>query len=326
MTNVTFEAVGTVARRSPALDALVPPDARIERIAGGFEFTEGPVWINEGYLLFSDIPNNAIMKWTPDGGVSVLMKPSGYRGERPFAGYEPGSNGLTLDPQGRLTIAEHGGRRVTRLESDGSLTVLAEYYQGKRLNSPNDLVYGPGGSLYFTDPTYGLESQKDDDPRKELPFNGVYRIDRAAHRPAGAPPAPESLQLLIDDLTRPNGIVFSPDKRYLYVANSEPDKLFLRYEVYSDGAVTNRTVFFDVNSSPETGCPDGMKVDQAGNLYATGPGGVWVFSPDGEHLGTLQPPEIPANCGWGDADGRTLYMTARTGVYRIRVNVPGVRP
>jgi len=326
MPQASLEIVGSVSRLDPALDAMVAPDAKIEKVAGGFKFTEGPIWFPSGYLLFSDIPNNTIMKWTPDGHVSVFMHPSGYRGERAFKGIESGSNGLTLDPQGRLTIAEHAGRRVTRLEADGTLTVLAERYQGKRLNSPNDLVYAPDGDLYFTDPPYGLETQNDSDPLKELPFNGVYRIAGAVRHKAGAPPEPSSLQPVIRDLTRPNGIAFSPDRKYLYVDNSEPQRLYLRYRVKGDGTLTDRTVFYDATSSPAQGAPDGMKVDEAGNLYATGPGGVWVFSPQGKHLGTIQPPEIPANCNWGDADRRTLYITARTGLYRIRLNIAGARP
>lgn len=306
--------VGTVVRLDPALNDIVPTFAKIEKVAGGFKFTEGPIWIHAGYLLFSDIPNNAIMKWTQDGRVTIFMKPSGYRGTAPFKGPEPGSNGLTLDRQGRLTIAEHANRRVTRLEKDGTLTVLAEKYEGKRLNSPNDLVWKSDGSLYFTDPPYGLPTQSDSDPLKELPFNGLYRV-------AGG-----KLQLLVRDLTRPNGIAFSPDEKYLYIDNSEPKKLYLRYEVKLDGTLANGMVFYDVTSSSEDGAPDGMKVDQKGNIYGTGPGGVWIFSPQRKHLGTIKPPEIPANCNWGDDDGATLYMTARTSLYRIRLKIPGIRP
>jgi len=307
--------VGTVLRLDPALDEIVPAGAKIEKLAGGFKFTEGPIWIREGYLLFSDIPDNAIMKWAPEGTVSVFMKPSGYRGKAPFKGIESGSNGLTLDKQGRLTIAEHAGRRVTRLGKDGKLTVLAERYEGKRLNSPNDLVWKSDGSLYFTDPPYGLPTQSDNDPEKELPFNGVFRVAKG------------KLQLLVKDLTWPNGIAFSPDEKYLYVAVSdEAKKIWMRYEVKPDGTLANGKVFFDATSSTEDGAPDGMKVDQKGNVYGTGPGGVWIFSPEGRQLGTIKPPEVPANCGWGDADGKTLYMTARTGLYRIRLMIPGIRP
>ncbi len=320
-TSGSFPTVGSVERLDPAFDRIVPASAKIEKVADGFKFTEGPIWIHAGYLLFSDIPNNSIMKWTPDGKVTVFMHPSGYRGTSPFKGPESGSNGLTLDRQGRLTIAEHANRRVTRLEKDDkTLTVLAEKYEGKRLNSPNDLVWKSDGSLYFTDPPYGLQTQRDDDPLKELPFNGVFRI-----APAGKgewKPEP-----LIKDLTRPNGIAFSPDEKFLYIAVSDSArKVWMRYEVKPDGTLGPGKVFFDATASKEEGAPDGMKVDRRGNVYGTGPGGVWVFSPQGKHLGTIKTPEIPANCNWGDADGKTLYMTARTGLYRIRLNIPGVRP
>ena len=309
------QGAGSIERLDPALDAIVPAGAKIEKLAGGFKFTEGPIWIHEGYLLFADIPNNAIMKWTPDGKVTVFKKPCGYRGAAPFKGPESGCNGMTLDHEGRLTIAEHANRRVTRMEKDGKLTVLAERYEGKRLNSPNDVVWKSDASLYFTDPPYGLQTQSDNDPLKELPFNGVFRI-------AGG-----KLQVIIKDLTRPNGIAFSPDEKYLYIAVSDPvKKIWMRYDVKPDGSVANGKVFFDASSSKEDGLPDGMKVDREGNVYGTGPGGVWIFSPEGKHLGTIHPPEVPANCNWGDADGKTLYMTARTGLYRIRLNIAGIRP
>ena len=306
--------VGAVRRLSPALDQIVPLAAVIEKVADGFTFTEGPVWTRDGALLFSDIPNNAIQKWTPDGKVTLFRKPSGYDGTDAPPGAFIGSNGLTLDKQGRLVICEHGNGRVTRLEKDGKLTVLAARYEGKRLNSPNDAVYKSDGSLYFTDPPYGFV-QQDDDPKKELPFNGVYRL-------AGA-----KLVLLYKDLTRPNGLAFSPDEKYLYVANSDPKrKTWTRFEVKPDGTLGASKVFFDVTSETADGLPDGLKVDQKGNVYCTGPGGIWIFSPDGKHLGTIQPPEAPANCAWGDKDGKTLYMTARKGLYRIRLQIPGIRP
>ena len=309
------ENTGTVVMVDPALREIVPADAKIEKLAGGFKFTEGPVWVHAGYLLFSDIPNNRVDKWTPDGKVTVFRKPGVYRGFDHFEGPAAGSNGETLDRQGRLTICEQTPRRVTRLEKDGSLTLLAEKYEGKRFNSPNDLVYKSDGSLYFTDPPYGLPSQRFDDPHRELPFNGVFRL-------AGGIP-----QLLIKDLTFPNGLAFSPDEKYLYIAVSDPaKKIWMRYDVKADGTVANGQVFFDATSSTEDGGPDGMKVDQQGNVYGTGPGGIWIFSPAGKHLGTIKPPEVPANCAWGDADGKTLYMTAHTGLYRIRLKIAGVRP
>jgi gluconolactonase len=308
------QCAGKVVRTDPALDRIVPPGAAIEKLAGGFAFTEGPVWVYDGYLLFSDIPNNVIHKWTPGGNVTVFRKPSGWHETAEPPGPFMGSNGLTLDRQGRLTICEHGSGRVTRLEKDGKLTVLAAAYDGKRLNSPNDAVYKSDGSLYFTDPPYGLAKQ-DDDPRKELKFNGIYRL--AAGR----------LHLLTKEQTRPNGLAFSPDEKHLYVANSDPArKVWMRYDVQPDGAIANGKVFFDVTARTEEGLPDGVKVDRNGNLYGTGPGGIWILSPEGNHLGTIQPDEVPANCAFGDKDGKTLYMTARKGLYRIRLNIEGVRP
>ncbi|MGE5570382.1 MAG: SMP-30/gluconolactonase/LRE family protein [Rhodospirillales bacterium] len=304
---------GKILRVDPALDELIPRSAVIEKLVEGFAFSEGPVWTREKYLLFSDIPRNVIMKWSPGGQVSVFRERSGYDGVAPPRS-QFGSNGLTLDKQGRLIICEHGNARVTRLEKDGSVTVLASHYEGKRLNSPNDAVYKSDGSLYFTDPPYGL-LQQDADPKKQLKINGIYRLAKG------------KLQLLYSEMTRPNGLAFSPDEKYLYVANSdEKRKLWMRFEVTPDGMLANPTVFFDVSNETADGLPDGLKVDRRGNVYATGPGGVWVISPEGKHLGTIQPPQPPANCAWGDSDGRTLYMTARSGLYRIRLVVGGTLP
>lgn len=307
--------VGAVTRLDPAFDRLVAPGAKIEKLAGGLQFTEGPVWVAEGgaYLLFSDIPSNAIMKWAPDGATSVFRKPV-FPGSFP-AGQFVGSNGLTLDRQRRLVSCEHGNRRVARTEKNGSITVLADRFEGKRLNSPNDAVYKKNGDLYFTDPPYGFLKQ-DDDPAKELKFNGVFRLT-----PTGR------LDLLAKDMTRPNGLGFSPDEKKLYIANSDPArKVWMVYDVRPDGTLANGKVFFDVTQEKEQGLPDGLKLDTQGNLYGTGPGGVWVLSPQGKLLGKIQPPEIPANCGWGDADGKTLYLTARTGLYRIKLSVAGIKP
>jgi gluconolactonase len=305
---------GSVVERDASLRGIVPADAKIEKLADGFGFTEGPIWIKEGggYLLFSDIPNNAIMKWAPDSQVTTFLKPSGYTGPPAPAGSLVGSNGLTLDKQSRLIICQHGDRRVARLEKEKSLTALTDKYQGKRLNSPNDAVYKSDGSLYFTDPPYGLFDEK----AKELDFQGIYRLS-----------ADGRLQLLNKDLTRPNGLAFSPDEKILYVANSDPDKkIWMAYDVAPDGTLANGRTFFDVTGEKEEGLPDGMKVDDRGNLYCTGPGGVWIFSAQGKHLGTIKPAEVPANCHWGDSDAKTLYMTARKGLYRIRLNIPGIRP
>lgn len=309
------EVRASVVRRDPALDALVPADLRVEKLAEGFRFVEGPVWVREGgYLLFSDPNANTIYSWSEDTGLAVYRAKSGYAGVDIGEYGQPGSNGLTLDHEGRLLINEHGNRRVTRLEKTGALTVLADRFAGRRLNSPNDLVMKSDGGLYFTDPPFGLP-RFHADPRKELPYSGVFRY------------AEGTLRLVSADLTGPNGLAFSPDERFLYVTNwDEKKKVVMRYAVTPDGGLANGRVFFDMGGAPGEEALDGMKVDQRGNLYVSGPGGIWVISAEGRHLGTLRLPELPANFAWGDADGRTLYMTARGGLYRMRLGVPGIRP
>ena len=306
--------VGEVVRLDPALDAIVPADARIEKVAEGFTFTEGPVWdATTAALLFSDPNENVIYRWTEDG-LAVFRTGSGYAGFDIGDYGQPGSNGLTFDHQGRLTIAEHGNHRISRLEKNGVLTVLADRYDGKRLNSPNDLVYRSDGTLYFTDPPFGLPNFFDD-ARRELPYSGVFSLRNGA------------LRLEARDLSGPNGVAFSPDERFLYVTSWDTaKKVVMRYPVAADGRLGTGEVFFDMAGAPGEEALDGIKVDQAGNLYVSGPGGAWIISPDGKHLGTIRAPELPANFAWGDADGRTLYMTARTALYRIRLDVPGIRP
>ena len=310
-----------IQRADVALDDIVPPGTKIEKLAGGFLFTEGPVWVprsedSDGYLLFSDPNNNLIYRWTPDGQLSIYRTKSGYAGVDIGEYGQPGSNGLTLDGEGRLTINQHGNRRVVRLEKNGQLTVLADHYQGKRLNSPNDLVYKSDGALYFTDPPFGLPKFFED-PRKELPFSGVFRV----------PPDGNKVQLLTTDLDGPNGLAFSPDEKYFYVDDwDDKKKVIMRYEVNADGTLSNGKVFFDMTSAPGEDALDGMKTDGKGNLYVSGPGGLWIISPEGKHLGTIIGPEHPHNMAWGDDDGRTLYLCAQTGLYRIRLNVPGIRP
>lgn len=308
-----------VERLSPALDAVIAPDARVEKVAEGFTFAEGPVWVPEGggregpgHLLFSDPNRNRIYRWDPNGPLSVFRGESGYQGADVALFRQPGSNGLALDPRdGRLTIDEHGNRRVTRLERDGTLTVLADRYRGARLNSPNDLVYRSDGTLYFTDPPFGLP-EFHDDPRRELPYTGVYKLDA------------RGLELVSQDLSGPNGIAFSPDEKTLYVANWDTSrKVVMRYDVAADGSLSNGRVFFDMRGAPGDEALDGLEVDALGNLFVSGPGGVWILSPGGEHIGQLVAPELPANFAWGDADRRTLYMTARTGLYRVRTLVAG---
>jgi gluconolactonase len=313
---LTRESAGEIVRLDPAVDAIAPKDAKVEKLAGGFQFTEGPIWHPDGYLLFSDPNANTIYRWTPDGQVSVFRAKSGYAGVDVGEYGQPGSNGLTLDPDGRLTIDEHGRRRVVRLEKNGVTTVLADRYQGKRLNSPNDLVYKSDGSLYFTDPPFGLP-RFFDDPRKELPFSGVFRVAKDG-----------TIQLVTNDLTGPNGLAFSPDERFLYVDNWDVKrKVIMRYPVLPDGSLGKGEVFLDVTKThPGEQAWDGLKVDRMGNVYAAGPEGIWILSPNGKHLGTIKAAETPANFAWGDEDGRTMYITARTGLYRVRLTVPGIRP
>lgn len=328
-----------VVRNDPAMDEIIGPNPKVFKLAEGFKFTEGPIWVNRdgGYLLFSDPNANTIYKYKPngndDGKLDVFRTPSGYSGADIAEYGQPGSNGLTLDPQGRLTINQHGNHRVVRDENDGTQTVLADRFQGKRLNSPNDLVYRSDGTLFFSDPPFGFPKLFND-PRKQLPFSGVYSIYKG------------KLQLVSRDLTGPNGIALSPDEKYLYVGNwprsltgqelrkeDEPvseigdrHKAIMRYEVQPDGTLKNGKLFFDfTNASGEDGL-DGIKVDRKGNLYVSAPGGLWVISPEGKHLGTIITPRHVHNMAWGDADGKTLFLCARSGLYRVRLNIPGVRP
>jgi gluconolactonase len=308
---------GKIERMDPALDALIAPGTKIEKLGENFDWSEGPVWIkNGGYLLFSDVPMNIIYKWQEGKGVSTFFTPSGYTGTIPRGG-EPGSNGLTVDSQGRVTSCEHGDRRVGRLEKNGTKTTLVDKYQGKRLNSPNDLVYKSNGDLYFTDPPYGLvENVKD--PKKELSFQGVYRVTTGGE-----------VTLLTDELTRPNGLAFSPDEKILYVAVSDPDQaIWVAYDVKPDGTLGKQRLFYNVTTLvklKKKGLPDGMKVDEKGNLFATGPGGVFVFSPEGKHLGTIDTGQATANCAWGD-DGSTLYITADMYICRVKTKTRGKMP
>ena len=311
-------------RLDPALDKIIAPDAKIEKLAEGFRFTEGPVWVkNGGYLLFSDIPANKIHKWTPDGKVSVYLEPSGYTGGdttgvgrevREGDGdvfYNLGSNGITLDKQGRVTFNAMGDRAIVRLEADGKRTVLADKFEGKRLNSTNDLVYRSDGALYFTDPPSALRGG-DTDPSKELPYRGVFLLKDG------------KLQLLIRDIG-PNGLALSPDEKYFYV-NDNVARTILRFDVQPDGTITNRKVLVDMSGEKAAGNPDGMKVDTAGNIYCTGAGGLWIISPDGKHLGTLTFPWQPSNMAFGGDDGKALFVTARKALYRVRVKIDGVHP
>jgi gluconolactonase len=318
-----------VERLDSAANEIIPEGATLQRLATGYTWTEGPVWTRDGYLLFAEIPSNTIRKVVPGQPATIFLQPSGYLGSAPFGGREPGSNGMTLDARGRLTVAGHGQRDVYRVDSLGDParhTILADSYHGKRLNSPNDLVYRSDGSLYFTDPPYGLPMQNDSDPGKELKVNGVYRLAGALDQAPGAAPRRDKLQLLVGDLPRPNGICFSPDEKYLYVANSGLPKRWMRYPVKPDGTLGAGEIFFDATSDTRTGGPDGIKVDTAGNLYGAGPAGVWIFSPAGTHIATILVPERVSNVTWGGGDGRALFITASTSVYRVDLKIPGVHP
>jgi gluconolactonase len=303
---------GSVERLDPMLDRAIAPEAKVEKLAAGFRFTEGPAWnAAEQSLFFSDPNANTIYRYETDGALSIFRVKSGYKGVDIGKYHQPGSNGLAFDKEGRLTIDEHGNRRVTRLEKNGVLTVLADRYQGKRLNSPNDLVYKSDGSLYFTDPPFGLPLGYDD-PQKELPFSGIYRL------------ANGELTLVSQALKGPNGLAFSPDERFLYVDNWETTrKVVLRYPVKPDGSLDEPMTFFDMTGAPGEEALDGLKVDTLGNLYVSGPGGVWILSPEATRLGMLHVAELPANFSWGDPDRKALYMTARSGIYRVRLNVAG---
>jgi gluconolactonase len=315
-----------ILKMDPALDEIVPAGGKLEKVVTGFTFLEGPVWVpsgKSGYLLFSDIPANLIQKWTPDGTVSVYLKPSGFTGaDSSNAGgeydsghgkfYQFGSNAVTIDHEGRVVFCAHGDRMVVRVEPDGKRTILADRFEGKRFNSPNDLVYKSDGALYFTDPTGGLRG-RDDDPRRELTWQGVYLLKGG------------KLQLVVKDLALPNGLAFSPDEKYLYVDNSAK-KTIMRYDVAADDTLSSGKVFADMAAEKGGGNPDGMKIDRKGNIYCTGPGGVLIYSPDGKYLGKISTPEVAANLAWGDDGGKTLYVTARSSLYRIRLNVPGIRP
>ena len=311
--------IGSVQVLYETLTSLVAPDAQLEVLAEGFDWSEGPVWVsNGGFLLFSDVPTNRIYKWIEGSEVSVFLEPSGYTGTVERGG-ETGSNGLTLDSEGHLIIAQHGDRRVARLstsvlEPQPVFETITEQYDGKRYNSPNDLVYRSDGTLYFTDPPYGLEFRMSD-PAKELDFQGVYSVS-----PNG------TVQLLESTMSRPNGLAFSPDESTLYVANSDPERaIWMAYDVLPDGGVSNGRVFFDATELVEQGhpgLPDGLKVDEKGNLFATGPGGVLIISPEGVHLGTISTTQATANCAFG-GDGSLLYITADMLLLRIQLLTKG---
>ncbi len=316
---LNLPVLGEVHRFDAGLDSLIAPEAKLEVIASGYVWTEGPCWVpakngQPGYLLFSDIPPNQIHKWVEGKGASLFMQPSGYTGIADY-GAEPGSNGLLLDPQGRLVCCEHGDRRLSVLTENGGKRTLVDNYQGKRLNSPNDAVYKSNGDLYFTDPPYGLPKQWND-PARELDFCGVYRLAKDG-----------TLTLLTDEMTRPNGIAFSPDEKTLYVAQSDPAAaIWKAFPVKDDGTLGPGKVIYDAKEELARklpGLPDGLAVSETGHLFATGPGGVFVFDPSGKLLGRISTGERTSNCKFGGPDGKTLYITADMYVCRIQTQVKG---
>src|SRR2546425_12161155 len=320
-----------IVRLDPALDALVSPDAKLELVKGGFGFTERALWVHKGksgYLLFSDMPANVIYKWTPDGKMSVYLDHSGYTGQDiwrvgfmqtngkdrsdPLFEEFPmiGSNGLALDQQGRLIIATWAGRSIDRIEKNGKRTVLADRFEGRQFNGPNDVIVKRNGTIYFTD-TYGGLRPREKDPRKGLDFQRVYMIKGG------------KVSRIVDDIPNPNGLALSPDEKTLY-ANGSRDKYVRRYRVLPDDTVTDSRMFIDISGDKTPGITDGLKVDVKGNVWESAAGGVWIVSPEGKHLGTILTPELVANVEFGDPDHKTLYIAARTSVYKIRVNTAGI--
>ena len=308
-----WENVGSIQRFKPELDGVIAPHSKISKVADGFSFIEGPVWHPEGYLLFSDPNENVIYKYEPlTGNVSIYMTKSGYTGTDIGRYGQPGSNGLAIDSEGRLLADQHGNRRVVRFEKKGPQTIVSDNWEGKRLNSPNDIVLRSDDLVYFTDPPYGLPKFYED-PSKEIETQGVYAVING------------KTELVASDLGGPNGIAFSPDERYLYVSNWDirdihNTKVIWRYEVQKDGRLINGKEFFNMNNTAGDEALDGLKVDHKGNVFSSAPGGVWVISPEGQLLGIIQAPERPANMAWGGKDGKTLYMTAHTGLYKIETN------
>jgi len=312
------KTIGSIDRKDPRFDKLIPKDAMLEQLADGFAWTEGPVWMKDGgFLLFSDIPNNRVVKWQEGKGTSDFLKPAGYTGTRTDL-VEPGSNGLLVDPEGRLVLMQHGNRQVARLAKDGkSFETLADKYNGKQLNSPNDGTYAANGDLYFTDPPYGLmvKDKPGQFPGQDLDFQGIYRLSKDG-----------KLTLLTKEMTKPNGIALSPDDKTLYVANSDPmQAVWMKFDVKSDGTLSQGKLFFDVTDlakAGKPGLPDGMKVDKDGNIFATGPTGVFVFAPDGTHLGTIVTNLKTGNCCFGN-DGSVLYVMCDKAIGRIKTSTKG---
>ena len=314
-TNPAWKDIGKIYTINKKLNTIITPGTKVEKIADGFSFTEGPVWHPDGYLLFSDPNTNTIYRYNPKNhNVTVYISHSGYNGADIGEYGQPGSNGLTIDKEGRLIVAQHGNRRIIRHEKKGPVTVLADKFKGKRFNSPNDVVLASDGTVYFTDPPYGLPNFYTD-KRIETEWQGIYMIRNGR------------VQLVSKDLGGPNGLAFSPDEKYFYATNWDirdihNTKTIWRYEVQTDGTLKNGKVFFDFNLTEDDEALDGLKIDKEGNLYVSAPGGLWILSGEGKLLGKIVTPERPANMAWGD-DRKTLYMTAHSSLYKIRVNTGG---
>jgi gluconolactonase len=309
------KTIGAIERLDPSFDAIVNTDAKIEILSEGYEWSEGPVWIeSEKMLLFSDVPKNTIYKWTEKNGTEVYLTPSGYTGETPSASKEPGSNGLTLDTSGKLILCQHGDRRVARLEAPfdspkAVFSTVADLFEGKKLSSPNDAVVKKNGVVFFTDPPYGLPMQQDDST-KQIPFNGVYKVSAAG-----------AVTVLVDSLTRPNGIAFTPDEKTFIVANSDPAKArWYAFDITENDSIINQRIFFDAteNTKTEKGLPDGLKIDKQGNIFASAPGGIWIFNATGKLLGKIRLPNATANCALAD-DDKTLFITSDMQLLRVKL-------
>ena len=300
-----------VDRMDAGLDAVIAPDAKVEKVAGGFQFNEGPMW-RQGRLWFSDLVGNKMYAVSPDGKVELLIDKAGGM-DNAAKGFYRGSNAMVTDKDGSVLMCQHSLRRIARVDDKMQVTNFLDKWEGKRFNSPNDLVFAPDGSLWFTDPPFGLD-KKADDPAKEIPFSGVFRY---AHGKVTA---------VIKDLPNPNGIGFSPDGKTLYISNTIPHLFVNKYEVKADGTLGKPTVVISYPDTPATEPPDGLKLDSAGNLWTTGPGGIRIINPQGKVLGQIKLPEVAANLAWGGDDGKTLYITASTGIYRVNALIAGELP
>jgi gluconolactonase len=315
MAQKSYPTMGKVIYEDPSFEKLLPKDAKIEVLASGFDWSEGPVWVKDGdYLLFSDVPKNKIYKWDEKSGLSVFLEPSGYTGRGVYSD-EPGSNGLIIDNKGRLVLCEHGDRRIAAMPLNiGGKVTLADHFEGKRFNSPNDVVQHSNGDYYFTDPPYGL-AKKHEDPSREIPQFGVYRIQKDG-----------KVTMQVSDLSRPNGLAFSPDGKTLYVAQSDPEKaIWMAYPMDANGNAGKGKLIYDATAMGKNGLPglpDGLKIDKDGNLWSSGPGGMLILSPTGKLLGRIEMGELTSNCAWGN-DGTTLYMTVDGYVCRIKTNTKG---